>query len=62
MEARLIDSLIKPKSIKSLKVEKDAAAAAIYGYRAGNGLVLIEIHRRYWKSEFPRLKPYLQNL
>ncbi len=62
IECGLIDSLIKPKSIRSLKVEKDAAVAAIYGYRAGNGIVIIEIEKRNWKSEFPRLKPYLKNL
>lgn len=62
IECGLIDSLIKPKSIKSLKVEKDDAMAAIYGYRAGNGIVIIEIEKRNWKSEFPRLNPYLKNL
>jgi len=62
INCRLIDSLIKPKSIKSLKVEKEGDGAAIYGYRAGNGIVVIEIQRRYWKSEFPKLKPYLKNL
>lgn len=62
INCRLIDSLIKPKSIKSLKVETEGGGAAIYGYRAGNGMVVIEIQRRYWKSEFPKLKPYLKNL
>jgi hypothetical protein len=64
INCRLIDSLIKLKSIKSLKVENEgsAAAAAIYGYRAGNGMVVIEIERRYWKSEFPKLKSYLKDL
>lgn len=62
IDCRLIDSLIQPKSIKSLKVEKDGAGAAVYGYRAANGVVIVEIEKRNWKSEFPKLKPYLKDL
>ncbi|MDH3497848.1 MAG: SusC/RagA family TonB-linked outer membrane protein [Gemmatimonadota bacterium] len=35
-------SLINPKDIKSITVLKDAAAAAIYGARGANGVILIE--------------------
>lgn len=62
IKCRLVDSLIKPKTIKSLKIESDNPATAIYGYRAANGLVLIEIRRRFWRRDFPRLQPFLQNL
>ena len=31
MEGRLVDSLIRPKTIKSLRIEKEARAAAFYG-------------------------------
>jgi len=58
----VVDSLIKPKTIKSLKVESDGAGAAIYGYRAANGVVIIEIEKHNWKSEFPKLQPFLKDL
>lgn len=62
INCKLIDSLIKPKSIKSLKVATAESGAAIYGYRAGNGIVIVEIKKQYWKREFPRLSPYIEKL
>lgn len=61
-DCRLIESLIKPKYIESLKVETGGTGAAMEGYRAANGIVVIEIEKRNWKSEFPKLKPYLKGL
>jgi TonB-linked SusC/RagA family outer membrane protein len=37
-----IMTLINPNDIKSISVLKDAAAAAVYGMRASNGVILIE--------------------
>ena len=59
MESRLVDSLIRPKTIKSLRIEKEARAAAIYGSRAANGMVVIEIDDADTRREFDRLEPYL---
>jgi len=44
MEGQGISSVadINPNNIKSVSILKDASAAAIYGARAGNGVVLIE--------------------
>ncbi len=44
MEGQDINALadINPNNIKSISVLKDASAAAIYGARAGNGVILIE--------------------
>lgn len=44
MEGQDINAIadINPNNIKSISVLKDASAAAIYGARAGNGVVLIE--------------------
>ena len=44
MEGQDISALsnINPNNIKSISILKDASAAAIYGARAGNGVVLIE--------------------
>ncbi len=50
----LID--INPNDIESVEILKDAAASAIYGARAANGVVLIttkkapEVIRRLWNS------------
>ncbi|WP_431294458.1 hypothetical protein [Pedobacter sp. P26] len=45
-----------------MKVETGGTGAAMEGYRAANGIVVIEIEKRNWKSEFPKLKPYLKGL
>ncbi len=44
MEGQGIDAAadINPNNIKSISILKDASAAAIYGARAGNGVILIE--------------------
>ncbi len=44
MEGQGIDAVadINPNNIKSISILKDASAAAIYGARAGNGVILIE--------------------
>ncbi len=44
MEGQSISAIadINPDNIKSISILKDASAAAIYGARAGNGVVLIE--------------------
>lgn len=44
MEGQSINAIadINPNNIKSISVLKDASAAAIYGARAGNGVILIE--------------------
>ena len=44
MEGQSINAVadINPNNIKSISVLKDASAAAIYGARAGNGVILIE--------------------
>ena len=38
-------SIINPNDIESIEVLKDAAAAAIYGARAANGVILITTKR-----------------
>ncbi len=40
-----ITGIVNPENIKSMTVLKDAASAAIYGSRAGNGVILIETKR-----------------
>ena len=37
-----INGIVNPENIKSMTILKDAASAAIYGSRAGNGVILIE--------------------
>ncbi len=59
IESHLVDSLVNPKAIKSLIVEKDAKATALYGARAANGLVLMVIEDKMMNKEFKRLKSYL---
>ncbi len=34
-------NLLDPNTVESISVLKDAAAASIYGARAGNGVILI---------------------
>ncbi len=36
-----LSGIVKPEDIESMTVLKDAASAAIYGSRAGNGVVII---------------------
>ena len=59
IESHLVDSLVNPKTIKSLIIEKDARATALYGSRAANGLVLIVIEDKLAEKEFKRLERFL---
>ncbi len=59
IETNFVDSIIKPKTIKSLRIEKGAQAAAIYGYRSGNGVIIIEIENKIAKKEYNRIKSFL---
>jgi TonB-linked SusC/RagA family outer membrane protein len=45
-------SLLNPKSVESINVLKDAAAGAIYGSRAGNGVVIITTKAGEGKAKF----------
>lgn len=51
---------INPNTIETVKVTKDAAAAAIYGFRGAYGVVTINIMNKFARKEFKRLKPYLE--
>ena len=59
IEGESIDSLIVPKTIKRLKIEKADAAWEIYGSRAVNGVVIIIIDDNVASKEYYRLKPYI---
>jgi TonB-dependent SusC/RagA subfamily outer membrane receptor len=50
-------SLINPGDIESISVLKDASAAAIYGVRASNGVILITTKKA--KQGGQELKPVL---
>ena len=45
-------SLLNPKSIQSISILKDAAAGAIYGSRAGNGVVIVTTKGGQGKAKF----------
>lgn len=62
IENRLVDSLVRPKNIKSLKIENDAKVTAIYGSRAANGLITIIFEDKKANKELDRMKPYLKPL
>ena len=59
IEGRLVDSLVNPKTIKSIAVEKEIRAATIYGSRAANGVVIMHVEDKLAKEEFDRLEPFL---
>lgn len=59
IEKRLADSLFNPKTFKSISIEKGVKATAIYGSRAANGVVIIEIDEAHARKEYKRLKPYM---
>lgn len=44
--------LLDPKSVQSVTILKDAAAGAIYGSRAGNGVVIVTTKAGQGKSKF----------
>lgn len=44
--------LVNPKTIESISVLKDAAAGAIYGSRAGNGVVIVTTKKGKGKAKF----------
>lgn len=45
-------ALLNPKSIQSISILKDAAAGAIYGSRAGNGVVIVTTKGGQGKAKF----------
>ena len=45
-------ALLNPKSVQSISILKDAAAGAIYGSRAGNGVVIVTTKTGQGKSKF----------
>lgn len=45
-------ALLDPKSVQSISILKDAAAGAIYGSRAGNGVIIITTKSGQGKSKF----------
>ena len=45
-------SLLNPKSVESINILKDAAAGAIYGSRAGNGVVIVTTKSGGGKGRF----------
>jgi TonB-linked SusC/RagA family outer membrane protein len=45
-------ALLNPKSIESISILKDAAAGAIYGSRAGNGVVIVTTKAGQGKAKF----------
>lgn len=45
-------ALLNPKSIESISILKDAAAGAIYGSRAGNGVVIVTTKGGQGKAKF----------
>ncbi|WP_162237768.1 TonB-dependent receptor plug domain-containing protein [Pedobacter sp. Leaf41] len=52
--------MINPNTIEKVEVLKDAAATAIYGVRAANGIIVVTMKNADSKKEFNRLKPYLE--
>jgi TonB-dependent SusC/RagA subfamily outer membrane receptor len=52
--------LIDPKTIKAKTILKDASATSIYGLRGAVGVIIITIKDTDRKSEYKRLKPYLE--
>ncbi|WP_084240070.1 TonB-dependent receptor plug domain-containing protein [Pedobacter africanus] len=59
MDGKVIGSIVNPNTIKSINIQKDAKATAIYGSRAANGVVIIEIDKKHARKEYNRLKPHL---
>ncbi|MCZ4245171.1 TonB-dependent receptor plug domain-containing protein [Pedobacter punctiformis] len=53
---------INPDYIENMKVLKDAAATAIYGSRAMNGVIIITLKKEKARKEYRRLKPYLSKV
>jgi len=53
-------SLINPNTIEKVEVLKNAAATAIYGFRAAYGVVVLKIKKTEARKEYKRLKPYLE--
>jgi TonB-dependent SusC/RagA subfamily outer membrane receptor len=45
-------ALLNPKSVQSISILKDAAAGAIYGSRAGNGVVIVTTKGGEGKAKF----------
>jgi len=45
-------ALLNPKSVQSISILKDAAAGAIYGSRAGNGVVIVTTKSGQGKNKF----------
>jgi len=45
-------ALLNPKSVESISILKDAAAGAIYGSRAGNGVVIVTTKAGQGKAKF----------
>jgi len=43
-----------------VEVLKNAAATAIYGFRAAYGVVVLKIKKTEARKEYKRLKPYLE--
>ncbi|MCZ4224477.1 TonB-dependent receptor plug domain-containing protein [Pedobacter rhodius] len=50
---------INPNTIEKLDVLKDAAATALYGVRAANGVIVVTIKKTESVKEYKRLKLYL---
>ena len=51
---------IKPEWIENLKVLKDASATAIYGSKAANGVIIMEIKKAYKKNiDFSKKNKYI---
>jgi len=53
-------TMINPNTIEKVELLKDAAATAIYGVRAANGVIVVTIKNADSRKEFNRLKPYLK--
>jgi len=55
-------SSLNPNTIENLNISKDAAATALYGVRAANGIIVLTIKKTQAKEEYKPLKPYLERL
>jgi len=55
-------SSLNPNTIENLNISKDAAATALYGVRAANGVIVVTIKKTESRKEYKRLKPYQERL
>lgn len=55
-----LSKILNTNYIDNLEVLKDAAAAALYGSRGQNGVVVISIKKQFARKAYRELRPYLE--